>query len=487
MIAVACAASIATAEPPTTTIDANKILRQIPQLIDSDPAMEGAWIDVDRDDGTSPGLVVFTRVVDAAKADSQLIAIDRLIRGLVPPGQFRIDGTRDIRLPVSELRAELTHLISGDQVRFDGCSVLAMRIRRNVADGRIILAPRFRVVRQGQMPALVSECNEIMSRNPSWKAMEAVAVDTEAGQIDLVPEPDTPNPNDILREALNAIRVEPALQGAWLTVDTDDQGYPGVAANVIVFRRAFDASRVSQQAAAMDALMRRLVPNGHYRVDTAHDLKLPLSSLLAQLRRTIDMDPAFAGCRIDRALYVVQQLEAQPRFDLLLRGRVWKAAQVEAIHDLCMSLMTSESAWNNAGVGVAPESGKALKVVAPDPRFAAATYSTAMHSFWARDYAEADRLLAIASVDDPTNLVYRYWRVIGGLASGDEVQAEERLMRTIHGFRVQQRSSEYIEVLRAIYRIQGPLRLSLIAAERRAMAASEDDLERFLSGSSPRL
>jgi hypothetical protein len=92
-----------------------------------------------------------------------------------------------------------------------------------------------------------------------------------------------------------------------------------------------------------------------------------------------------------------------------------------------------------------------------------------MHHFWAGDYAGADLRLAVASLNDPDNIVYRYWRVIGGLATGDEANAKERLRRTIVGFDVRQRSPEHAEVLRTIYRIQGPLRMALIEAERQAM------------------
>lgn len=470
-IAVAGFTTLASASAPGGNVDANAIFNRLPRLIDAEPVLDGAWIEVDRDDAAGPGRVVFRRVFDASRAAAQTVAMDRVIAELVPSGQFRIDSSRDVRLPVSELKAEMERLIANDQVRFDGCQVKAMGVRRNLGDGRIIVVPRLRIRRSGQLPALVAECNKIMGRNAAWRAEQVVAVDTEAGQADLVAEPPTPDPNLVLRQALAAVREVPALQGSWLTVDTDDQGHPGVAANLIVFRRAFDSGRTREQAAAMDVLMRRLVPNGRYRVDAGRDLQLPLSSLLAEMRRVIDMDPAFAGCRVDGAAYVVQKLEAQPQFDLLLMGRIWKKRQLEAIHDLCTRLMAQDPAWQAARVGVAPESAKTLVEVTPDPRLSAFHYSDAMHRFWARDYAEADRLLALASLDDPDNLVYRYWRVLAGLAAGDEGQADERLERTIRGFGVRQQSTAHVEVLRSIYRIQGPLRLALMDAERRAMAA----------------
>ncbi len=474
LVAVVAPTTVAWGRAPGP--DVNVIQKSLPGLLDAEPALEGAWIDVDRDDQRAArngsAQLVFTRVFDASRADAQAAAMDRIIAGLAAPGQYRVDTSRDQRLPVSELKGEIGRLIAADQVRFDGCRLLALKIRRNLTDGRVVVVPRFTIRRTGQLPALVAECNRIMGREAAWRDNQVVALDNLPDQYQLQAELATPDPNDVLNRVLDAIRTVPELQGSWLTVDTDDQGHPGVAAKLIVFRRAFDAGRVGQQSAAMDRLMRQLVPNGRFRVDTTKDLQLPLSTLLGELRRIIDIEPAFAGCAIDSAAYIVPRKEAEPRFDLLLSGRVWKQEQIEALHDLCGRLMARDPAWQAAGVGVSPQCADTLAVVAPNPARAAFHYSDAMHHFWARDYGNADRLLAAASLDDPPNLVYRYWRVLAGLASGDDVQAEERLQRTIAGFKVRQQSTEYVEVLRAIYRIQGPLRMSLLAAERRAMRAA---------------
>jgi hypothetical protein len=85
------------------------------------------------------------------------------------------------------------------------------------------------------------------------------------------------------------------------------------------------------------------------------------------------------------------------------------------------------------------------------------------------DYDASDRLLALASTEDPLNVVYRYWRVIGDLAEGDQGLAESRLQKTMDGFGVWANSRQHVAVMREIYRIQGPLRQALIQAERKAM------------------
>jgi hypothetical protein len=461
------------AQPASDGIDVNILLEQVNEAVAAEPLLEGALLDVDRDD--EPGKpnaavgVVFSRVFDAAYADRQAAAMERIIAELVPSGQFRVDASRDLRLPVSQLKSAIDRLIAQDRIRFDSCQLLSLRLRRNPVDGRIVAIPRFRVLRAGQFTALVAECNKLMNRDSAWATAEVSAIDTDTDQADIAEEAPTPDPNLILARVVEALRSNPALQGAWLTVDTDDQGHPGIATRLIIFRRTLDASRAEQQAAAIEELVRSLVPQGRFRIDTAKDRRLPLSAVVNEMRRVMDMDPAFAGCMIDSAAYVPAGRDAEQRFDVLLKGRIWKKAQAERIVGLCGALLSRDPVWDATQAGVSVESAKTLRLVPPNPAIAATQYSDAMHHFWAGDYAGADLRLAVASLNDPDNIVYRYWRVIGGLATGDEANAKERLRRTIVGFDVRQRSPEHAEVLRTIYRIQGPLRMALIEAERQAM------------------
>lgn len=454
-------------------IDVNDLLVEIREAVAANPLLEGAWLDVDRDDeagrGSEPGGVVFTRVFDSSHEGRQAAAMDRVIADLVPKGRSRVDTSRDLSLPVSELKSAIERLITQDQVRFDGCRLLGVGLRRNRVDGRIVLAPRFRVRRAGQFNAVVMECNRLLSREPAWRAAEVWAVDTDPQQAEVVDDLPTPDPNVVLKRMVEALRSDPALKGAWLTIDTDDQGFPGIAARLIVFRRTLDEARAATQSAAIAKLVKSLVPSGRFRIETSSDRSLPLSAVVDDMRRIIDVEPAFAGCAIESAAYVPASADAEQRFDILLQGRVWKKSQIKRIAELCGRLLAADPVWAATRAGVSVESAKTLVEVPPDPAMAAFHYSDAMHHFWAGDYAGADRRLAIASLEDPANLVYRYWRVIGGLASGDEIGAEDRLRRTIVGFGIRPHSSEYVAVLRSIYRIQGPLRMALIAAERRVL------------------
>jgi hypothetical protein len=131
--------------------------------------------------------------------------------------------------------------------------------------------------------------------------------------------------------------------------------------------------------------------------------------------------------------------------------------------------MQDDAAWDAAGVQLWTAGREELEAVPASLSTGARYYSEAMHHFWKMDYATSDRLLALAAIEDPQNVVYRYWRVIGDLAEGDQSLAETRLRKTIEGFDVRAYSPQHVEVMRVIYRIQGPLRHALMAAERKAM------------------
>ena len=450
------------------TADLNDISTRLRQSLAQSPTLAGAWLDVEADPETPEGepqrFLFRPRVVDASRADEQIAALARLASDLVPSGRYRFDPDSDRRLPLGQLLDSLRSTIRHD-VRFPGCEVLGARYQLNEDDNTLQLVPRFQIARDGQFDALAEECRRLVHASPAWANVSVF--DGDDDQKVVVPEPREPELNDLFAAVRQAVRKDPALRGSWLDVETDDQGHPGVAPTIYRFRRAFDSQRVGTQADAMTRLANKLVPSGRFRFETAKDRKLPLTELLEDLRGEIDIDPRFAGCVLEGATYLYN--DDDDSFDLVLHGRVWKERQIEFIAGLCRQFMAMDPIWESAGVQVQTPRDDGLEVVNESPGQAAVYYSEAMHHFWKREYEEADRLLALASVEDPKNVVYRYWRVIGELSRGDSALAETRLQKTIDGYGLRRNSQAHVEVMRAIYRIQGPLRHTLIAAENRAM------------------
>jgi hypothetical protein len=453
--------------------DLNALAIELARAVEAEPDLQGAWLDVETDDQSTPeaGMIrfVFRRAFDPRRAGIQSAAMDRLMKRLVPSGRYRVDTATDRQLPYSDLMDAMRALVATD-ARFPGCKVLGGSYRFNVDGGTLDFLPRFQVARDGQFTALAAECRRLMKDNPAWSDVTVTEVDEDKGQKVLVPDPPEPDVNNLFAAIRQAITEEPALQGCWLDVNVDDQGHPGIAPKIYQFSRAFDGDRMEAQSAGMQILMKRLVPSGRFRVMSEKDISLPLSQLIGRLQQVIDIEPRFAGCAVSLATFAFN--DADDSFDLVLHGRVWKEQQAELIAQMCRGLMKNDPVWDRAGVQLLTAGHDRLVVVPDSPATGARYYSAAMHHFWKKDYESADRLLALASVEDPRNVVYRYWRVIGDLAEGEQGMAETRLKKTIEGFDVRPYSHQHVAVMRAIYRIQGPLRHALIDAERRALITS---------------
>lgn len=466
----------------------NQLLRDMTAAIQADPALEGAWLDVERDDQGAPNVApliyVFQRILDEDRIAPQSQALEALIRRFVPAGRYRVDASRDVLLPYSRMTAAVRDAIRRSP-KFEGCEFLGGFYAEAEIDESLGWAPKFLVVeefdpadkeRKGlrnperQFDALVAECRKLLAAEPRWKRQGISVIDNlpkECGQQQVRREPAGPTKEDVTGRIAKAIKNEPALRGAWLEVQLDDQGAPEVAPTIYAFNRGFDASRVGPQTAALDSLMARLVPSGRRRIDSTKDVMLPLTGLIQDVNQQADLDPAYAGCLVSAAFY--ERSPDDRSWRLVPEGRLWRANQAQPLYDLVKDTMAAEPAWAASAVGMSAKASGELEIVAPNPGYAAHHFSEAMKRFWKGDYRGASDVLRLASLDWPDNLVYRYWRVLAELADGDQSAGEARLARTIAGFGLQRHSRAHLEVLRSIYRVQGPLRYALMRAEDKAM------------------
>lgn len=466
----------------------NQLVRDIEEAIQADPALEGTWLKVERDDqgapNVAPTIYVFQRVLDEDRIEPQSQALEDLIRRFVPEGRYRVDASQDVVLPYSRMTAAVRSVIRREP-RLEGCEFLGGFYAEAEVDESLGWAPKFLVVeefdptdkeRKGlrnperQFDALVAECRKVLAAEPRWKRQGISVIDNlskKRGQQQVRREPAGPTKEDAIRRIAAAIKDEPALRGAWLEVQLDDQGAPEVAPTIYAFNRGFDASRVRSQSAALESLMARLVPSGRRRIDSTKDVMLPLTGLIQGVNGQADLDPAYAGCLVSAAFYVRSPDDRS--WQLVPEGRLWRANQAQLLHDLVRDTMAAEPAWAVNAVGMSAKASGGLTVVAPNPGFGAYHFSEAMKRFWKSDYRGASDELRLASLDWPDNIVYRYWRVLAELADGDQSAGEARLARTIAGFGLQRHSRAHLEVLRSIYRIQGPLRYALMRAEDKAM------------------
>lgn len=458
---------IALAEETKVAFDVNDVVRSIGREVRGDPLLEGAWLDVDVGNRDGSHQFAVRRIFDAGRESEQSRAMDRILNTVLPVGSYAIDPARDIKVPYGELKSTMQSRLKSES-KYDGCRYLGATFAENPDDGSLQLMPRLETVKQSQFEEFVRECRSFMGRQPAWARARIAVVDNSPEQIRIKVEPAGPELNALDRQVRSAIRVNPALKGSWIEVDKRSVDSGGIGPDIYEFTRTFDASRVSEQAAAMDQFIELSVPSGRHRVDGSKDKQLPLTRLLNEVRAATDVEPSLAGCLVASAYYVRNSDDGT--YSLVLEGRLWKSQQESLLHDLCRRLMAKDPVWQAARVGVLDTERNALAVVLPNLALGATYYSEAMHKFWKHDYAGAGEALALASLEDPENVVYRYWRVLCELGVGDNASAEHRLDRTVKGFRVGPYSAEHIRVLRAIYRVQGPLRQSLMDTERKVMA-----------------
>lgn len=466
-------------ENAATSVPAHsELAARLQQAIADDPRLDGAWLTLEIDEESpkdSPEYILRFRAVDRERAGKQLPLLDEIVEELVNESKFRYDGSTDFRLPYSEFNREIQELIRTD-VRFPGCELLGVSYRINPNDDALELVPRFQVARDGQFDSLANECRRIVSNSPAWEGIAVFDGDPERQKV-VVPEAPEPELNQLFEMVQRSVRQIPALEGAWLDVEVDDQGYPDVAPKIYVFTRGYDSQRKVAQLRAMEELAAKLIPSGRYRFDVSQDKELPLSELLEDLREEVDIDPTYAGCSISRADFQFNQDDES--FDLVLQGRAWQPKQIDLITNRCRQLMARSSVWDDAGIHLNDAKVDGFKAVLGSPIQGKVFYAEAMRYFWKGDYVSADKWLSRASIEDPQNVIYRYWRVIGELAVGQQVIAERRLKKTMDGLEVRPYTQRYVEVLRAIYRVQGPLRQQLLAAELKASTLARGASDRF--------
>ena len=430
------------------------------------PILDGVWVDVELDlettDTEKKVTYVFRRLLDIAHATEQRELTNEVFKKLLPENNFRIDLVNEKLVPYSELKSDLEELLVED-VRFEECTYRAAEFSMNSDSGAFNFAPLLEVVRPLQFDEFIKECNRIFEKSPEvWGDFNVRDLDPE--QMIIVPGLFEPDVNEVFAEIRTAFNNTTGLRGAWLDVEIDNQGYPDIAPKIYCFKRILSDQNSSVQARLIDALVRRLIKSGRYRIEQEKDLVVPFEALLSRLKSEIDISPEYRGCWIQDAMFKWQENSDLPV--LKLKGRVWKAEQAAKLLNLCNKVMAQSARWRDSGL-VLERAPQGLAVQSGSEAAEITYYCYALESFWKRDYQQADYYFALANLEDPQNYLYGYWRVIAELALNETSRAEKRLQLLTNYYRIVKGSREYSKVLKEIWRIQGPLRATLLESEKR--------------------
>lgn len=290
--------------------------------------------------------------------------------------------------------------------------------------------------------------------------------------------------NVLDQELAAAVRDNPKLQGGWIDLEYEpnaDETLPGK----FTVRRVLDTSRAEIQRAEIDRILHSWMPAGNYELKPQADRLYPFTSMLANLEMEIETDASLSGCQVTGGYYAADPNEPGA-FNLVLRGRIAREDQDVAIEGLCGRLMRRDPAWvksrngrrGEAGadvpLAIAPKTTE-LTVVEPSEGNGRWFYAAGLRQFWKLDYARAAQSFHQATLESPRTLQYHYFWILSDLGQGKEAIARRRMGMVVRRFREEDfdhQSPEYRQVVRALERVQGPLRHALQRLETQALVGN---------------
>ncbi|HET6882094.1 MAG TPA: hypothetical protein VFI31_18150 [Pirellulales bacterium] len=169
MLAALCAGSRSTAAEPI--YDVNVLDREFAAAVRENPALEGAWIDVEytpNADEALPGTFTIRRVLDFDRAAAQRSQIDRLVRAWLPGAKYEIRAHADRLYPFTRLLAGLELAVETDPA-LSGCQITGGHYAADPNEpGALNLVLHGRMARADQDVPIESLCGRLMRRDPAW-------------------------------------------------------------------------------------------------------------------------------------------------------------------------------------------------------------------------------------------------------------------------------------------------------------------------------
>jgi hypothetical protein len=262
------------------------------------------------------------------------------------------------------------------------------------------------------------------------------------------------------REFQAAVKGNPKLRGAWIELHKTEAGAFQVAA--IVDARTEIGER---QRAEIQKLVRARLPDyqGELLVTS-----LPFSDFLKGLQGALDDRVELSGCLVQDAYYC----DVGGELLVVLVGRIADAAQRQELVNLGNEVLLPQTygkksvKFPSRTVQVTkclpegPEQNDpGLAVVAPSEAKAKQHFARGVGEYGKGRFPQAVEAFREANLEAPERLDYQYWRVVAELGAGHADRARRRLTPLVK--RLQAEPLERAEVLRALERVQGPLRRKL--------------------------
>lgn len=185
-----------------------------------------------------------------------------------------------------------------------------------------------------------------------------------------------------------------------------------------------------------------------------------VAMLVRAIQRGLEFDPRLNGA-IVLGVTLPKPADGGPQL-LTIDGRLVLQDQVAALNEVVAAAVRQDDWWKGKPEIKIDE--QSLIIAPVTVTMADFYYGVGVDSFFAGQYVTADLAFMRAVADAPAADGFRYWRVLTALVQGDAALAEARLVPLI---RRHPAGSREAPIAREFERIQGPLRWSLLALEKR--------------------
>jgi hypothetical protein len=445
---------------PEEVLDIDELRQKLaPILVEAckDPALHGAYVfrwEPDDAPGGENRLKVEV-LVESSRAAEQL----QTLKNLLGP-QVRI--TRHHPLPLRKLLADLRPMVEA-RLKMKGSFVQGgyfspTVMKDSTSDPELILYGRLANDTHGEQ--IIDECSKLMDEEPAWNRIANPPASLAIAPVNKGLRKYAPSPKmkEDATRVHHALWEDERLHGVWAELaecfdHEEDFLYYDVYVRV-------DARRAAQQRREIRKLLDQL--GRRYKV--VDDVALPLSELLATINLNIEARPGFEGCLVEDAYYA--PLENQETgANVVLLGRVSQQEQRDMIVEKAFApAMEGDLRWKPFLADFVPDP-RELAIEEPSIERARYLYSEGMEQFWQHRFDAASRAFEYASVDAPSMIEYRYWRILSLMKMGRSQDAYDLMVAVV---RRGISPPDYRRVMRSLERVQGPARIQMLELENRA-------------------
>lgn len=184
-----------------------------------------------------------------------------------------------------------------------------------------------------------------------------------------------------------------------------------------------------------------------------------ITRLLRSVQDQIELDSRLGGALLIQAVCVPPEDPAH--CNLSIRGKVAAPEQIPLINDAIQAMMATDPFWKPMSQNVTVDLSL-LTVVPPNAARALRYYEIGLDEYFHGNYPTADFAFARALSEEPTAVVFRYWRVLTAIALGEFERAERKLEPLLA---IEPLGSKQTIVAGAFERVQGPMRWKLAELE----------------------